>query len=89
MACGVAVVASDRGGVRTAVRDGDTGVLLPRPSVAELERAVAGLLEHPARRAALGARAAAVARERFDLLTNVAALLDPVDDGRRLVRERA
>jgi glycosyltransferase involved in cell wall biosynthesis len=89
MASGLAVVATDRGGVRTAVRDGDTGVLLPRPSVDLLESAVAGLLDHPARRHALGTRATAVAREQFDLLTNVAALLDEVDTRRSLARGRA
>ena len=88
MASGLVVIATDRGGVRTAVWDGDTGVLLPRPSVDLLETAVAGLLDHPARRLALGARATAVAREQFDLLTTVAALLDEVDAKRSLARGR-
>jgi hypothetical protein len=50
---------------------------------------VAGLLDHPERRLALGARATAVAREQFDLLTTVAALLDEVDAKRSLERGRA
>ena len=89
MASGVAVVATDRGGVRTAVRDGETGVLLSRPSIRLLQEAVAGLLDHPVRRRALGDRASAVAREQFDLLTTVAALLDELDPERTLERARA
>lgn len=89
MASGLAVVATDRGGVRTAVRDGETGVLLPRPSVDLLESAVAALLDQPVRRRALGARALDLAREDFDLLTTVAALLDGVDVKRSLERGRA
>jgi glycosyltransferase involved in cell wall biosynthesis len=76
MASGLAVIASDRGGVRTVVRDGDTGVLLPRPSVDGLERALAALLDDPARRRALGARALAVVREDFDLHGTVAGVLE-------------
>jgi glycosyltransferase involved in cell wall biosynthesis len=89
MASGLVVVATDRGGVPTAVRDGETGVLLPRPAVDLLVAAVAGLLDQPRRRRALGARASAVARERFDLLTTVAALLDGVGGARSLERGRA
>jgi glycogen synthase len=89
MASGLAVVATDRGGVATAVRDGETGVLLPRPSAGLVEAAVAGLLDHPERRRALAARATAVAREQFDLLTTVAALLDELDPKRSLQRGRA
>jgi glycosyltransferase involved in cell wall biosynthesis len=89
MASGLAVVATDRGGVRTAVWDGDTGVLLPRPSVDLLVGAVAGLLDQPLRRRALGTRARVVAREQFDLLTTVAALLDEVDAARSLEHGRA
>jgi glycosyltransferase involved in cell wall biosynthesis len=89
MACGLPVVATDRGGVRTAVAHGETGVLLARPSVDGLASAVADLLDHPERRRALGARAAAVAREQFDLLTTVAALLEGVDARRSLARGRA
>jgi glycosyltransferase involved in cell wall biosynthesis len=89
MACGLAVVATDRGGVPTAVRDGETGVLLPRPSIGLVVAAVADLLDHPDRRRALGARATAAAREQFDLLTTVAALLDDLDPKRSLARGRA
>jgi glycosyltransferase involved in cell wall biosynthesis len=89
MSSGLAVVASDRGGVRTAVRDGDTGILLARPSRPLLTAAVAGLLDHPARRRALGERAAAVIREEFELRASVATLLEAVAPARTLERERA
>ena len=89
MSSGLAVVATDRGGVRTAVRDGETGLLLDRPSAQILAAAVAGLLADPARRRALGARAAAVIREQFELHASVAALLEVVSPARTLERERA
>jgi len=89
LASGVAVVATDRGGVCTAVRDGDTGVLLPSPSATMLEAAVAGLLDDPARRRKLAERGVTVARQEFDLHGTVAALLEAADRTRSLARERA
>jgi glycosyltransferase involved in cell wall biosynthesis len=89
MSSGLAVVATDRGGVRTAVRDGETGVLLPRPSRPLLTAAVAGLLDQPAHRRALGERAAAVIHEEFELRATVATLLEAVAPARTLERDRA
>ena len=89
MSTGLAVVATDRGGVRTVVRDGDTGILLARPSVDLLTTAVATLLDDPVRRRALGARAAGVIGERFELRTIVSAVLDIVGSARALERGRA
>jgi glycosyltransferase involved in cell wall biosynthesis len=89
MASGVAVVATDRGGVGTAVWDGDTGVLLPRPSAALVESVVAGLLNDPARRRTLGERAVAAARQRFDLHMTATALLEAADATRNLLLGRA
>jgi glycosyltransferase involved in cell wall biosynthesis len=89
LATGVAVVATDRGGVRTAVRDGDTGVLLARPSVTLLEAAVAGLLDDPARRRKFAERALTVARQEFDLHGTVAAVLEIASTAPRGLHERA
>jgi len=89
MSSGLAVIATDRGGVRTAVRDGDTGVLLARPSPDVLAAAVAGLLQDPARRRALATRAAAVIRDEFELRASVATLLELMSPARTLERERA
>jgi glycosyltransferase involved in cell wall biosynthesis len=89
MSTDLAVVATDRGGVRTAVRDGETGILLGRPSMDLLTTAVAGLLDEPGRRRALGARAAAVIREQFDLRATVGAVLETVGGARTLERGRA
>jgi glycosyltransferase involved in cell wall biosynthesis len=89
MCTSLAVVATDRGGVRTAVRDGETGVLLARPSVELLTTAVAALLDDPDRRRALGARAAAVVRDHFELRATVAAVLEMAAGARMLERGRA
>lgn len=89
MSTGLAVVATDRGGVRTVVRDAETGILLGRPSMDLLTTAVAGLLDDPDRRRAFGARAAAVVREQFDLRATVGAVLEMVGGARALERGRA
>jgi len=88
MSAGLAVVATDRGAVRTLVRDGDTGILLARPSGELIATAVVALLDDPDRRRALGARAAAVTREHFDIRATVGAVLD-VAGARTLQRGRA
>ncbi len=63
MACGAAVVATDGGGLPEVV--GDAGVITPAGDDAALARAIAALLDAPARRAALGADAYARARAVF------------------------
>jgi glycosyltransferase involved in cell wall biosynthesis len=88
MSTGLAVVATDRGAVRTLVRDGDTGILLARPSGELIATAVAALLDDPGRRRTLGARAAAIAREQLDIHATVGAVLD-VAGARTLERGRA
>jgi glycosyltransferase involved in cell wall biosynthesis len=54
MRAGLPVVASDVGGVREAVVEGQTGYLVPRGDGAGLAERLAALLEDPARRKAMG-----------------------------------
>jgi glycosyltransferase involved in cell wall biosynthesis len=56
-ASGVASVAGDSGGVRSAVRDGETGVVVAPTDVGAVSGAIAGLLGDDARRRAMGAAA--------------------------------
>jgi len=49
------VVAGDSGGVRSAVRDGVTGVVVPPGSVEQISSYILGFLLDPARAAAFGA----------------------------------
>jgi glycosyltransferase involved in cell wall biosynthesis len=65
MACGLAVVTTPVGSIAEIVTDGVTGVFVPPREPEALARALAALLGDADRRAALGARAAAIARERF------------------------
>jgi D-inositol-3-phosphate glycosyltransferase len=65
MACGVPVVASAVGGQIDSVVDGVTGVHVPPREPAALAHALGALLDHPERRAQLGAAGARRARERF------------------------
>ena len=64
MAVGLPVVCSDIGGYRDVVRDGADGLLVPPRDPEALAAALAGLLDNPARLAAMG-RAAAVAARRY------------------------
>jgi glycosyltransferase involved in cell wall biosynthesis len=89
MSSGLPVVATDRGGLRTAVRDGETGVLLRRASADAVATAVAALLDDPARRHWVGERAAALVREQFELRATVATLLDAIGDTSLLEHGRA
>lgn len=54
MAAGVPVVASEAGGVREAVRDGEEGVLIPPEAPGALAEALLRLLDSPAERDRLG-----------------------------------
>ncbi len=65
MAAGRPVIATDVGGVRDAVRDGETGLLVPPADAAALARAIVRLAEAPELSASLAARARVVVRERF------------------------
>jgi glycosyltransferase involved in cell wall biosynthesis len=65
MALGVPVVATRVGGVAEAVRDGDTGLLVPPRDAASLARAIGSLISDRDRADAMGARARSEARARF------------------------
>jgi len=73
-ACGIPVVAADVGGIPEVVRDG-TGVLFPAGDGAALAEVLGRLADEPARRAAMGARAAELAAERYSLRTQANAYL--------------
>jgi glycosyltransferase involved in cell wall biosynthesis len=64
LAAGCPVIASDVAGVGLAVRDGETGLLVPEKDESALAEAITALLGDPARRASLGraARADVTAR---------------------------
>ncbi len=66
-AAGVPQVAGASGGAAEAVEDGVTGVLVRRPTEAgHVARAIAGLLDDPARRESMGRSARRRAEESFD-----------------------
>jgi len=51
---GLAVIASDVGGLPTLVEDGKTGLLVPKENVERLAQAIIRLIENPQQRVALG-----------------------------------
>lgn len=63
-ASGLPVVAGDSGGVRSAVRDGETGIVLPPADVKAWIRAFRDLLRDPSRQEAMG-NAGRLAVENF------------------------
>lgn len=65
MAAGLPVVAGDAGGIPEIVEAGRTGVLVPPGDSDRLADAVAGLLERPAERSAMGRCARERVRARF------------------------
>lgn len=77
-ACGTPAVASDAPGLRDAVRDGETGLLVRSGDVAAMSAALRRVLDDPALRARLGDGALRwSARFRWDAVTaDVAAVLD-------------
>lgn len=80
-AAGCAVVASAHGGLPEIIRDGETGRLVPPGDPAALAQAAAELLDDPAQRDRLGARAREEVRRRFAagrLLDDIQALYDSV-----------
>jgi len=85
MASALPVVATNRGGIRTAVVDGITGVLVPTPALAPLVDAVEGLLADTSRRQAMGAASRARVLTTFDVRAVTADLLDEVSERRRVV----
>ncbi len=78
-ACGTPVVAAAVGGLRTAVADGVSGVLVEGHDPAAYARVLADLFDDPARRRALG-RAAVDHAARFGWGATAAGLLDVYGD---------
>ena len=71
-ACGLPCVGTRTGGIVDVIEDGRTGLLVPPSDVEALGAALAGLLEDPARRRAMGEAGRARVRERFDVDASVA-----------------
>ena len=86
-ACATPVVAAAVGGLRTAVRDGTTGVLVGSHDPREWARALAGLLDDDERRAALGEQAARRAQS-FGWAATAEATLAVYADAVRARRQR-
>jgi len=65
LASGIPVIAADVGGVRTLVRQADTGLVVPVDDIAALRQAICEMAAHPALRASCGARGRARMQDRF------------------------
>jgi len=91
MATGLPVVATDVGGTRELVVDGQTGVLVPPQEPDQLAQALAVLLANPARRGEMGRQARQRVEDVFALPIMVRAyetLYEQLVAARRVVLER-
>ena len=84
-ACGVPVIASNVAGLRDAVRDGETGVLVRHGDVGQLAAAIVRLLQDDAYRHRLGAGARAWAQHFTwdEVVTELVAVIEAVAAGQR------
>lgn len=73
MAAGVAVVATETGGAREIVSDGETGRLVPVQDIEALAKAISALLADEKKRERMGERGRERARSHFSLERMVAA----------------
>lgn len=78
-ACGTPVVASDVGGLRTAVQHDDSGLLVPIGDIDGFVEALAAIIDQPATRARLSRHAIGFAR-RFDWRWVARGLLSAYED---------
>lgn len=75
MSAGLAIVASDVGGVGEAIRDGDTGLLVPRADARRLAAALGQALSNSTLRTKLGVAARARQRQSFTQQTMIDRLI--------------
>ena len=71
LATGVPVIASDVGGVRSLVRSGDTGLLVPTADVPALAEALLEIAQYPAFAYSAGQRGRARVQAKFEWQTTV------------------
>jgi glycosyltransferase involved in cell wall biosynthesis len=76
LAAGLPVIAADRGGIASAVRDEETGLLVPAGDGQALTRAVERLVDDPALARSLAKRCREWAWARFDMEPITARLLE-------------
>jgi phosphatidylinositol alpha-1,6-mannosyltransferase len=65
-ASGVPSIAGDSGGVRSAVRDGVSGIIVPPTDVRSVADAIRNLLRNPEKRAALGSNARGLVETHYN-----------------------
>jgi glycosyltransferase involved in cell wall biosynthesis len=88
MSTGLPVVATDRGGVRSAVKHGETGILLTASSADAVADAIGHLLPNSAKMSSMSKKARETALAHFDVRTQVARLLQNLC-GRRVISDEA
>jgi len=75
MAAGLPVVSTAVGAIPEAVRDGETGLLVPAGDARALRAALAALVDDPLRARSMGTRGRALAEEKYDSAANARRVL--------------
>ena len=89
LACGVPVVASDLGGVREWLLDGETGKLVPAKDSVAIARAVTEILELPDQGHALGENGRELVRSEFSRQRHLEELVSCYESARGRQRQPA
>ena len=76
LAAGLPIIATDVGAISEAVRDGETGIMIPAGDSDALANAIIHLKNNPALRQAMAVAARQLACERFDARKNYGQLLE-------------
>jgi glycosyltransferase involved in cell wall biosynthesis len=81
MAAGLPVVTTDVAAQPEAVRDGESGIVVPRGDAAATGSAIRRLAADPDLRRRMGARGRAHAAAQFDARRNALRMIDVIEDG--------
>ncbi|MGB7342234.1 MAG: glycosyltransferase family 4 protein [Phototrophicaceae bacterium] len=79
-AAGLPVVATDVGGTREIVSDGETGYVIPAGDATQLADKICALLDHPIEAQAMGAKAQAYIQQTFTLERQAQTLIHLYED---------
>jgi glycosyltransferase involved in cell wall biosynthesis len=74
-AAGLPIITTDVGALSEAVRDGDSGLVVPPGDTGALKAALSAIVDHPARRLRMGVASAEIGHQKFDAARNNAQLL--------------
>ena len=76
MAAGVPIIASDIGGPREVIKDGETGILFPPGDIGALRRSIRWMINHPEERGEMGLKGLARIKNHFAVEMSLQRIMD-------------